>query len=341
MKSKYQIKSKEGVVTFTKKDDFLKRCRLEFSTNKKGNIQYSFDYGNKWNSILNFPNDRQTIQNERKPQVETRNYSKKTESKSGWGWGTYLIIVLWIWIGLTFIDSKVKRIDFIHRINTELKNEINKNNQNKVPRTENNQETITPMGSSNDVNQVTNEYKDNSTDIDNGETIQNGETFENNVLTSIPITDESMEIYNQSDFLKSMKPTEDEKNSILAILSDPNPNPNGNNGNSCSQSNYRCTYCSGFIPSRIYTLQWRLNDILNPSAITGSSGLVYNFSARMYNEGENNSFKETLEKGYSIIRDIINEYKQGERYTCVTEPIRDGGQDFCSKKCETEYRYSH
>ena len=326
MKSKYQIKSKEGVVTFTKKDDFLKRCRLEFSTNKKGNIQYSFDYGNKWNSILNFPNDRQTIQNERKPQVETRNYSKKTEStleqSSGdSNWFTYLIVIALMIGGVYYFT--------------------NKNNQNKVPRTENNQETITPMDSSNGVNQVTNEYKDISTDIDNGETIQNGETFENNVLTSIPITDESMEIYNQSDFLKAMKPTEDEKNSILAILSDPNPNPNGNNGNSCSQSNYRCTYCSGFIPSRIYTLQWRLNDILNPSALTGSSGLVYNFSARMYNEGENNSFKEILEKGYSIIRDIINEYKQGERYTCVTEPIRDGGQDFCSKKCETEYRYSH
>ena len=43
MKSKYQIKSKGGVVTFNQKGDFLKRCGLEFSTNKKGDIQYSFD----------------------------------------------------------------------------------------------------------------------------------------------------------------------------------------------------------------------------------------------------------------------------------------------------------
>ena len=243
------------------------------------------------------------------------------ESKSGWG--TYLIYVLAIWGGLSLINNKVTPIDFVNKINTELfgssSNSTNKNNQEVIP---NNQNT-------------------NSSDGINDEPILNEETTENNFITSIPVTDEALEIYNQSDFLKAMKPTEDEKDWILAILSDPNPNPDRNNGNSCSQSNYRCTYCSDFIPSRFYTLQWRLNDILNPSVLTGSSGLGYNFLARMYNEGENDVYKEALQKGYTIIREVIIGYKQGERYTCIREPITNGGQEFCSKECEINNRYSH
>jgi hypothetical protein len=157
MKIKYQIKSKEGIVTFDKKDDFLKKCSFELNEtqhkrNRQSDIHYSYDYGKTWNHILNLKNDRQTIQNEKKPQNENMNNSKKSESKSGWGWGTYLIIVLWIWIGLTFIDSKVKRIDFIHRINTELKNEINKNNQEVIPNNQNNEEKINITPDSSDVN---------------------------------------------------------------------------------------------------------------------------------------------------------------------------------------------
>jgi hypothetical protein len=82
----------------------------------------------------------------------TQNKDKDSESKSGWGWGTYLIIVLWTWIGLTFIDSKVKRIDFIHRINTELKKEINKNNQEVIPNNQYTTETIIPSDTPINVN---------------------------------------------------------------------------------------------------------------------------------------------------------------------------------------------
>jgi hypothetical protein len=82
----------------------------------------------------------------------TQNKDKDSESKSGWGWGTYLIIVLWTWIGLTFIDSKVKRIDFINRINTELKKEINKNNQEVIPNNQYTKETIIPSDTPINVN---------------------------------------------------------------------------------------------------------------------------------------------------------------------------------------------
>lgn len=142
MRSKYQIKSQQSVTSFDKKDDFLKKCSFELNEtlqkrNRQSDIHYSYDYGKTWNHILNLKNDRQSIQNEKKPQNENRNNSKKGESaleqSSGdSNWFTYLIVIALIIGGVYYFT--------------------NKNNQNKVPRTENNQETITPMDSSNGVN---------------------------------------------------------------------------------------------------------------------------------------------------------------------------------------------
>ena len=138
MRSKYQIKSQQSVTSFDKKDDFLKKCSFELNEtlhkrNRQSDIHYSYDYGKTWNHILNLKNDRQNIQNEKKPQNENRNNSKKGESaleqSSGdSNWFTYLIVIALIIGGVYYFT--------------------NKNNQNKVPRTENN-----PLvGSSNDVN---------------------------------------------------------------------------------------------------------------------------------------------------------------------------------------------
>jgi hypothetical protein len=162
MGSKFRFKLNGSEMIFDKKNDFINFCQKKYKESENGKLKskasYSFNDGETWSDISLFKYYRQDIQNEKQPQNESRNYSEKGESKSGWGWGTYLIIVLWIWIGLTFIDSKVKRIDFIHRINTELKKEINKNNQEVVPNTQNNEETIT---------------EDNSLDGINDEPIQN------------------------------------------------------------------------------------------------------------------------------------------------------------------------
>ena len=295
MGSKYQFRERGKDYSFENKNVFINHCQHKYQKSlhfSNPSEYYSYDFGETWNLISDFKSERQTIQNEKKPQEENRNHSTKSESKSGWG--TYLIYVLAIWGGLSLINNKVTPIGFVNKINTELFG----SNSNKI-----------------------NKPKDSSSDGINDEPILNEETTENNFITSIPVTDEALEIYNQSDFLKAIKPTENEKEWILAILSDPNPNPDRNNGNSCSQSNYRCTYCSGFIPSRLYTLQWRLNDILNPSVLTGSSGLGYNYYARLYNEGENEVYEKALQQGYSIIEEVINGYKQGERYTCIREPI--------------------
>jgi hypothetical protein len=336
MKSKYQIKSKEGVVTFTKKDDFLKRCRLEFSTNKKGNIQYSFDYGNKWNSILNFPNDRQTIESQKKPQVENQNYSKKGEStleqSSGdSNWFSYLIVIALIIGGVYYFTSN--------------------NNQNKVPRTENNQETITPMDSSIDVNL--------------GEPIPYPEPPENN----FSITFEAEQLFIDNPIFEIIKIDYDTKNTLLQILSDPNPNPDNIENQSCDNTNTRCIYCNNKVMGVYYTHQKYLYKVLscepNTVALNG-----YCFYARMAfaygdmgksseqnNESkvdeENDLEKIDLGKVMSypyiekvlelepIITDICSNYKNGIKYICVEEPVTDGSKNFCSEKCKTEYKYSH
>ena len=116
----------------------LKKCSFElnetlYKKNRQSDIHYSYDYGKTWNHILNLKNDRKSLQNEKNPQVENRNYSKKVEStleqSSGdSNWFTYLILIALIIGGVYYFT--------------------NKNNQNKVPRRENNP----PLGSSNDVN---------------------------------------------------------------------------------------------------------------------------------------------------------------------------------------------
>jgi hypothetical protein len=60
------------------------------------------------------------------------NYSKKSEPKSEWSTLDILGCLVAIYLLLVFIDTKVKRIDFIHKINNELEKKIFKNNQSKV-----------------------------------------------------------------------------------------------------------------------------------------------------------------------------------------------------------------
>ena len=176
MRSKYQIKSQQSVTSFDKKDDFLKKCSFELNEtlhkrNRQSDIHYSYDYGKTWNHILNLKNDRQSIQNEKKPQNENRNNSKKGEStleqSSGdSNWFTYLIVIALIIGGVYYFT--------------------NKNNQNKVPRTEYNQETITPMDSSIDDNldePILNQENSQTESNENSYNEDNTESLDNNYQT--------------------------------------------------------------------------------------------------------------------------------------------------------------
>jgi hypothetical protein len=157
MKSKYQFRERGKDYSFENKNVFINHCQHKYQKSlyySNPSEYYSYDFGETWNLISNFKSERQTIQNEKKPQNEIRNHSTKSESKSGWG--TYLIYVLSIWGGLSLINNKVTPIGFVNKINTELfgsnSNLTNKNNQEVLPNTQNNDETITEDNSSDGIN---------------------------------------------------------------------------------------------------------------------------------------------------------------------------------------------
>ena len=171
MGSKYQFRERGQDYSFENKNVFINHCQHKYQKSlhySNPSEYYSYDFGETWNLISDFKSERQTIQNEKKPQNESRNHSTKSESKSGWG--TYLIYVLSIWGGLSLINNKVTPIGFVNKINTELfgsnSNSTNKNNQEVIPSTQNNDETITEDNSSNENNT---ESSDNNSQIESND----------------------------------------------------------------------------------------------------------------------------------------------------------------------------
>ena len=157
MGSKYQFRERGKDYSFENKNVFINHCQHKYQKSlhfSNPSEYYSYDFGETWNLISDFKSERQTIQNEKKPQEENRNHSSKSESKSGWG--TYLIYVLALWGGLSLINNKVTPIGFVKKINTELfgssSNSTNKNNQEVVPNNQNNEETITEDNSPDEIN---------------------------------------------------------------------------------------------------------------------------------------------------------------------------------------------
>jgi hypothetical protein len=170
MGSKYQFRERGKDYSFENKNVFINHCQHKYQKSlhfSNPSEYYSYDFGETWNLISDFKSERQTIQNEKKPQNENRNHSTKSESKSGWG--TYLIYVLAIWGGLSLINNKVTPIGFVNKINTELfgsnSNSTNKNNQEVVPNTQdtNSSDKINEEPIQNEVNSQT-ETDDNSSE---------------------------------------------------------------------------------------------------------------------------------------------------------------------------------
>ncbi len=148
MGSKYQFRERGQDYSFENKNVFINHCQHKYQKSlnySNPSEYYSYDFGETWNLISNFKSERQTIQNEKKPQNEIRNHSTKSESKLDQSSG----VPTWVLIILTPI------------ILFGVYYYANQNNQNKVPRTENNTETNTPMD------------MDSSIDVNNDEPIQN------------------------------------------------------------------------------------------------------------------------------------------------------------------------
>ena len=317
MNKKYQISENGKNHTFNKKNDFIDYCQIKhnesFSRKNKNKVAFSFNGGIDWYDIIYFKEFRQTIQNEKSSNTRVNSESSNTQVNSKQNqessWLGNLVIILAIVGGIYIFNN----------------NESQSNSSDK------------------------------STQLNDREVATNGnsENNEDDFISSVSITEYARNVYNESPILQAINASENEKKWILAILSDPNPNPNGQQGNSCGQNNYRCKYCSNYIPSRFFTLQQRLDDLTNSSLAFGYGiATEYNLAATMKNniskesqssgseldKAIENGFDEKIQEGYSVIKGIINEYKNGERYCCLAQPI-DGS--FCSEKCKIEYKLNN
>ena len=343
MGSKYQFRERGKDYSFENKNVFINHCQHKYQKSlhfSNPSEYYSYDFGETWNLISDFKSERQTIQNEKKPQEENRNHSTKSESKSGWG--TYLIYVLAIWGGLSLINNKVTPIGFVNKINTELfgssSNSTNKNNQEVVPNNQNN----------------------NSSD---------GSSENANPEQDFPITSDAEELFIDNAIFKIIKIDNDTKNTLLQILSDPNPDPDKIENQSCDNTNTRCIYCNNKVPGVNYSYQKYLYQLLScgPNTLALydyclcarmaiSSGDIEKSSAQNneskgYDENDwekidwakvmSSQYKEKVFELEPIIAEVCSNYRNGVKYVCVENPVTSHSKNFCSEKCKTEYKSSH
>jgi hypothetical protein len=137
MGSKYQFRERGQDYSFENKNDFINYCQHNYQKslhNSNPSQYYSYDFGETWRLISDFKSERQTIQNEKKPQSKSSKYSKKGQSKLDQSSG----VPNWVLIILTPL--------IIFGVYYYA-------NQNKVPRSENNTEIINiPSDTSNGIN---------------------------------------------------------------------------------------------------------------------------------------------------------------------------------------------
>jgi len=135
----------------------------------------------------------------------------------------------------------------------------------------------------------------------------------------------SSDISNQIDSSKIVQLYQFDENTIKdikRILSDNNPDPENKNGTICGQTERKCKWCSNlfYVDNRYLSIYNDLKRHLLPDNIIDIYG------ASMYAVCNNNEVKAR------ILIDC-NLYRNGERYCSILD---DG--EFCSEKCQTEYK---
>ena len=53
------------------------------------------------------------------------------------------------------------------------------------------------------------------------------------------------------------------------------------------------------------------------------------------------NYKRTVFELEPILAEICSNYKNGNRYFTLDNPVTDGSKKICSEKCKTEYKSSH
>ena len=302
---KYQIKTKNGVSFFVKKGEFINQCQSYFKENltakKKTEILFSYDSGVNWVSISHFKEHRQIIQNEINQQ-EKKNNSPYKKNKSSLTWGRifiYLIIVVGILIYL-FDSSK-----------TDTFNHQNSNNKRIENKSSTNEDTVSEIPENNLENEKINHEEIN--------------------------VSEARELYNSSEFIKVIRPSQKEKEQILNFLSEYGRKPYSESGNDCI-SNEKCYYCGSKIQGKMKSMyDFLVEDFITNSYKAKEVKLYLNIDSKK----SNNEFAQIMAEEYinSAKTEISNFYtylNSNSDYICIAKPQKDGLHNFCSSKCLNE-----
>jgi hypothetical protein len=258
------------------------------------------------------------------------------ETNNGNSWLFYLIIIALIAGGVYFYNN--------HNISTDNRDELSNASSSSE------QQTST-------VNQF-----------------ENGSS-ETNPEQDFPITSEAEQLFSDNPIFEIIKIDYDTKNTLLQILSDPNPDPDNIENQWSENTSIRCIYCNNKVPGVYCSYQKYLYDNLRcGSSDTGlmsnlalSFGFGYCANARLAiaygntdktgftkesTDSEGNpeidwekfatdNYKRTVFELEPILAEICSNYKNGNRYFTLDNPVTDGSKKFCSEKCKTEYKYSH
>lgn len=274
-----------------------------------------------------------------------------------WGCGWYLFLLFALWFGLTVYNVKFDKINFINNINKSvfgnnpkfINNTINENDDSNLD------VIINELGSS-----------DNEETYYDFEITQDSKDFLNNS----PII----------KVLKLDKNTTNTLLAILSDPNPDPDNREGefcdNTSTRCLYCNdlvpgKRNSYknfveseliCSEYLSGVYYTncgAASLLND--NDLDIDKVSKIIEDNSNENTNIDKSKSIEDQLNsvdwkkvvgdgvfescqnqliKLRILLKSISSDYRNGLRYICVENPVKDGNRNFCSERCKTDYNYS-
>lgn len=148
------------------------------------------------------------------------------------------------------------------------------------------------------------------------------------INSDIEYSNESIEIYNSSDYIKVISPSSEQKNQILTFLTTRNKSY-PESGESCNCEVY-CYYCSKPIRGLKQSIyQYVLNEYINNYIRTISTKSLLNSD---FGKNEPNPFSDFYQ--------LIN---SDNDYQCIPQSEYSRGHSnyqFCSKKCVNDFELS-
>ena len=148
-----------------------------------------------------------------------------------------------------------------------------------------------------------------------------------NYFSNIKIKKEISDEVDSSKVFRIFGLSEDVKTKIKKILSDPNPDPDNKSGTACGEVEKKCKWCSNTFTQnkKTITAQETLKLYLS-----GFYELWVGMTQVLMPEE-----KKTEER--NRIEQICNNFQNGDKYICE---VIDNESEFCSLKCENEYKNS-